>query len=282
MTLEDITNKANQMVGTDLDKRHGALWLLLEFLNIDNTTYHMHKNSSIPKEQCNKYFKMLNLYIEDNIPVQYIIGHSYFYGRRFVVSKDTLIPRSETEYLVENVLSLKEKYFSDQTLDILDMGTGSGAIGITLKLESKDDNLILSDISEEALKVAHENKKIYDVDVEIVKSDWFNNINRKFDIIVANPPYVSDEFLIDDLVSKEPKEALFGGTDGLDPYRIILKNASKYIKNKAIIAFEHGYDHKKALKELSLKNFPESLIIQKKDLGKRDRYTFVIIGDENE
>lgn len=282
MTLKDVINKAYLLIGDDLDKRHASMWLFLEYLGIDNSTYYLHQDSTIDNDDKDGYFKLLDRYINENIPVQYLIGHSYFYGRKFNVSKDTLIPRSETDYLVKTTLDLIYKQFGEKELRILDLGTGSGAIGITLKLERPSDDITISDISVNALTMAKKNASKHNVIVDIIHSSWFDNIEGEFDVIVANPPYVSSDYEVDQLVAKEPNEALYGGSDGLDPYRIILKEAKNYLKDKSIIAFEHGYDHKEPLNALAKIHFPNDVIIQKQDLGKRDRYTFIIRGDNDE
>lgn len=279
MTLEQVVNKANDLIGKDLDKRHSALWLLLEFLEMDNASYHLHLRSNINDAKTSEYFKLLNKYLIDKIPVQYVIGHSYFYNRKFIVNKHTLIPRSETDFLVEKVLKLIDKHFNNNVINILDLGTGTGAIGITLKLERPNNNVTISDISSNALKVAKANAKEYNVLVEVVESSWFDNISGPFNVIVANPPYVANDFLVEEIVAKEPHEALYGGIDGLDPYRIILREAKGYLTPNSIIALEHGYDHREALNDLAINYFPNSTIIQEKDLGNRDRYTFIIIGE---
>ncbi|HHW79809.1 MAG TPA: peptide chain release factor N(5)-glutamine methyltransferase [Acholeplasmataceae bacterium] len=280
MTYEQAVLKA-QSLTNDLDKKHSLLWLFIELLEIDHSTYYMNLNENLNDDMSHHYFKLVNKYLDDLIPVQYLVGHSYFYGRKFYVNDNTLIPRSETEMLVLDTIDLIKERFLNKKINVLDLATGTGCIGITLKLELNVD-MTISDISEKALDVARKNVNKHDLDIKIIKSDWFGNINDKFDVIIANPPYIPISQDVMDIVNKEPSSALYSGIHGLDSYQEILKDAKKYLNENAIIAFEHGYDQKDALYKLAKKHFKDALIIQKKDLANLDRYTYIICGDKNE
>ena len=191
-----------------------------------------------------------------NYPVQYIVGNVDFYGYTYKVNKNTLIPRFETEELVENTIKLIKERFNTP-VDILDIGTGTGCIGITLKQELNDVNVTISDISKKALRVAKENKK--DLDINIIHSDLLNNIHDKYDVIISNPPYISHEENIMDLVkNNEPHLALYADDNGLYCYEEILKTCKKNLKDNFLIAFEIGETQKDEITHLASPVFSPS------------------------
>ena len=169
-------------------------------------------------------------------PVQYIIGNVDFYGNKIIVNKDVLIPRFETELLVEKTIRyIKNRY--DSKIDILDIGTGSGAIAITLDKEV-NCNVDAIDISSEALEVAKENNKLNGTNVNMFISDVFGNVSKKYDVIISNPPYISnDEEIMDIVKNNEPHIALYADMDGLYFYDKILRECKKYLNDNFIIAF---------------------------------------------
>ena len=227
----------------------------------------------------------LRKYVKENIeeaierykngePIQYIIGDVNFYGNTIKVNKNVLIPRFETEELVEKTIKkIKNKF--DKKINILDLCTGSGCIAITLKKEL-NSNITATDISSDALAVAKENIKLNNVDINLIHSDLFNNINDKFDCIVSNPPYISYDEEIDELVKKnEPDIALYAPNNGLYYYEEILKNVKKYLNDKFIIAFEIGYKQGNDLVEITNKYLDNVNISVEKDLQGRDRFLFI-------
>ena len=175
--------------------------------------------------------------LENNYPVQYIIGYVDFYGLKIFVNENTLIPRYETEYLVEKTLNLIKKY-KLENINILDLCTGSGAIGLTLKSMLPKSKVTLSDISVSALKVAKQNKENLSLDVNIIESDLFSNIHEKYDVIITNPPYVMTTEPLPPTVLKEPHQALYSGEKGINHIEQILKNIKNYLNEKYIIAME--------------------------------------------
>lgn len=225
------------------------------------------------KKIIKKYKKMLN----SDLPLAYLINESYFYGNRFYVNKNVLIPRPETEILVEETYNLINKYFSDK-VKICDIGTGSGVIGITLKKLNNNFDVTCIDISKKALKIAKKNSKNLNTCINFIYSDMLKNVNNKYDVIISNPPYIKNNTKeIEDIVKKyEPSVALFGGDDGLKYYKEILKNCKNNLNKKSIIAFEIGCDLKKDIICLSEKYFPQSTIICKKDYNNLDRYIFIL------
>ena len=180
-----------------------------------------------------KYEDGINL-LGQGIPVQYIVGNVDFYGNTINVNKNVLIPRFETELLVEKTIKYINKYFS-RSVDILDIGTGSGCIAITLNMEIKS-NVDAVDISDEALSVAIENNKLNNTNVNFYISDVFSNVNKKYDVIISNPPYIAyDEEIMDIVHSNEPHLALYADDNGLYFYDKILRECKDYLNDKFII-----------------------------------------------
>ncbi|MFC7391871.1 peptide chain release factor N(5)-glutamine methyltransferase [Scopulibacillus cellulosilyticus] len=219
------------------------------------------------------------------MPVQYIIGYEWFYGRKFKVSPDVLIPRPETEELVQTVLKMAEAQFpKGMTLKVCDIGTGSGAIAVSLALENIDMDVYAVDISKEALAVAKENAKNLSADVHFVNGSFLEPFlgNQTFDIIVSNPPYITEKELIGlETVVKdyEPVLALSGGADGLDCYREIIRQIPQAAASKLILAFEIGFEQGGPLSELLTSAFGSrlrSLSVQK-DINGKDRMVFAVI-----
>ena len=208
-------------------------------------------------------------------PVQYIIGNVDFYGNKIIVNKDVLIPRFETELLVEKTIKyIKNKY--DNKIDILDIGTGSGAIAITLDKEV-NCNVDAIDISSEALEVAKENNKLNGTNVNMFISDVFGNVSKKYDVIISNPPYISnDEEIMDIVKNNEPHIALYADMDGLYFYDKILRESKKYLKDNFIIAFEIGYMEANDIVEIANKYLDNISISVEKDYSDRDRFIFIM------
>ena len=214
--------------------------------------------------------------LEKGYPVQYIVGNVNFYGNFIKVNKDVLIPRFETELLVQKTIKYIENFF-DKEIKILDIGTGSGAIAISLKKEVKS-KIDAVDISKKALKTAKENAKINNVDIDFYQSDVFSKVNEKYDVIISNPPYISEDEEIENIVkNNEPSIALFAKNNGLEFYQKILKDAKKHINKKALIAFEIGRHQAKEIKAIAKQYFPKSKIKIEKDFPGEDRFLFVFI-----
>lgn len=206
-------------------------------------------------------------------PIQYILNNQVFYGYNFYVDENVLIPQPDTECLVEEVINIAEKF--SEKIKILDMCTGSGAIAISLR-KNINATIFASDISDEALDIARKNTTINQTEITFIKSNMFENIKDKFDIIVSNPPYIETDVIptLSEEVKNEPKLALDGGKDGLDFYRILAKESGEYLNDNGILAVEIGYDQKEAVIKLFEENGFVN-IYSKKDFGSNDR---IIIG----
>lgn len=213
-------------------------------------------------------------------PIQYINGKENFFSRDFIVNENVLIPRYETEELVENILYKIDDYFDDySSIDLCDVGTGSGAIAITLALEEPKLNVVATDISEEALEVAKANASELDAQVTFYQGDMLEPLidrQQKFDIFVSNPPYISQDQEIESVVKdNEPHVALFGGNDGLYFYRKIFKDVRHVLKDRALLAFEIGFDQRELMSQAVEQYFPGIPYEIIKDINGKDRMLFI-------
>ncbi|WP_314989053.1 peptide chain release factor N(5)-glutamine methyltransferase [uncultured Gemella sp.] len=250
-----------------------ARFLLMYMLDENAQQLTNNISEQLSKEKEELYFSLIDKHIKENVPLSHLAGFEYFYDRKFKVTKDVLSPRMETEELIYKVIEYI-KSINKNNIKILDLCTGSGIIGITLRkeLESKSLEVVASDISEEALKVAKENAIINEAEVKFIQSDIFENINEKFDIIVSNPPYIaySDKITMEDnVLNYDPHLALFAEEDGMYFYREIVENAKEYLNHDGMIFFEIGYDQREKI--LKLANDNEFKAEVYKDINGRDR-----------
>ena len=215
--------------------------------------------------------------LESGIPVQYIVGNTNFYGYDFKVNRNTLIPRFETELLVEKTYNYIKKYFNKDNIKILDIGTGSGCIAITLNKLLNSCDITGIDISSEALEVAKENNIINNTNVKFIESDIFSNVSDKYDVIISNPPYISyDDIEVMDIVkNNEPHLALYAKDNGLYFYDKIIKDSSKYLNDKFIMAFEIGYKQGKDITKIVNKYYKDINMSVEKDYSGSDRFVFI-------
>ncbi len=206
-------------------------------------------------------------------PVAHLTGSREFWSLDFSVDNSTLIPRPETETLVEYLL---DNFASRENLKLLDMGTGTGAIAISIAKEKPDWEIVASDISEQALKLARQNSSHHDTDnVSLIQSDWFENIDQgNFDIIISNPPYIAsnDHHLTQGDVRFEPESALSSGATGMDDIEHICSHAKEYLLKNGWLIVEHGYNQKQLVADCFSRNgFTE--ITQQQDLSGHTRMT---------
>ncbi len=278
--LREVSKKAVQH-----DKEEEAIkLLLLELSGLAPHAFYLALKEEVDAAFVQSFTKKADDYIFNHVPVQHILGYSYFYGHKFNVSDAVLIPRVETEQLVENILYYYDKYFQNQNLNLIDLGTGSGCIGLSLAKEEPHLHVTVTDISEDALVVAKKNGKSLDVDVRYIASDWFSNVKGKFDMIISNPPYIPAAEDVQDIVKKEPSVALYGGDSGITFYEHILKHVKPFMKERCLIGFEHGYQQKEAILKLAHIHLPDAKVIQLKDMQGKDRFTFLgfkgVLSDE--
>lgn len=269
----------NEKYALDNGKEDTAVkLLLLHFSGLNSSELLFNIDQEMNEDAYQNFLYGVDKYITKNIPVQHIIGTEYFFGYEFIVNKHVLIPRFETEELVANMLLLYDDVFDGMEVDLVDIGTGSGCLAITLDKEEKNMRVTATDISNEALAVARENNQKLKANVTFLQGDMLEPLKgKKFDIIISNPPYIPNEEYVDSLVKEnEPHVALFGGEDGLDFYKEIINGADTLLNDKFIIGFEHAYNKAKEIKELIRQAFDDVEIIQLKDLQGKDRMTFAI------
>lgn len=180
-------------------------------------------------------------------PLAYLVGEQEFYGRRFLVTPAVLVPRPETELLVDTALGILEK---KPAARVLELGTGSGCIAITLRLARPDIFLAASDISPEALAVARANSVRLGAPVNLLAGDWFSPLRGAFDLIVSNPPYIAAQDTHLAALRFEPRGALTDGADGLDALRHIVSGAARFLAPGGTLLVEHGYDQGAAVRSL--------------------------------
>ena len=213
--------------------------------------------------------------LEQGEPIQYIVGNVDFYHSNIKVTIDVLIPRFETEGLVDNLIKLIKNETNYHPLKILEIGTGSGCIAITLSKEL-DTTVDALDISIDAINVAKQNAKENNIDINFIHKDMSTYTEKRYDVIISNPPYIRyDEDIMDIVKDNEPHLALFAGDDGLDCYRNILNNVKEHLKEKYLITFEIGYTQANDIKTLTQQVLPEATIEVKKDLSEKDRMIFI-------
>ncbi len=270
MTVEELI-----VYGKSKTSSAHAKMLLASFLEVNSFELLTILDKKVD-ENIEKLYKNSLEALKENKPIQYVIGNVNFYGIKFIVNKNVLIPRFETEELVEQVVEYAQSLNKDK-IKILDLGCGSGAIGLTLKSILKDSLVTLVDISKKALEVARLNANNLNLDVTFIESDWFSNLEiTKYDIIVSNPPYIRNDESIEEIVkNNEPALALYGGQDGLDSYKKILAGIEPYLNEEYLIAFEIGESQKEEITNLVTKNLPSTIVTCKKDLYGRNRMIFV-------
>lgn len=268
MKVNDVL-KRNDGINTEKKKL-----ALMQVLSLSSAEVSLHLDKNLSFYNYIKYLFIVKRLVK-GVPIQYISHKAYFYNRWFRVNKHTLIPRVETEYLVNDAKMIIDKYFSS-SVKILDIGTGSGVIAITLAESSDKYFVTATDISRKALKVAksNDNKSL----VKFVHTDLYSSIDDKFDVVISNPPYIRNDSLLvsPEVLKYEPHFALYGGDDGLLFYRRIFSDIKRIVNDRNIICFETGEEQNDLIEEIALGYFPNAKIIKKNDLNGFNRYIFII------
>lgn len=273
MKIKEILNFGEQRLSkvSDAPKREIEL-LVMNVINCKKIDLILNLNQELKKMHEIEINKLIEMRLT-GLPLQYIIGTQEFMGLEFIVTEDVLIPRQDTEILVEKIIS---EYEGQSNLRVLDIGTGSGAISISLAKFLNDAKIISIDISEKALEVAKINAKKNKVDhrITFIQSDLFENLADEdfFDIIVSNPPYIPSKDILKlqtEVKKFEPMLALDGGEDGLDYYREITHKSINYLKYNGLLAYEIGYNQGIDVSNMLRSNFHDIEII--KDLQEHDR-----------
>lgn len=206
---------------------------------------------------------------------QYIIGNVNFYGYKINVNSHVLIPRFETEELVYKTINYIKSYF-ENPITIVDLGTGSGCIAITLKKQLLNSKISAVDVSKEALEIAKKNAELNETDIDFKLGNMLEPLNKKYDCIISNPPYIAlNECVMDIVKNNEPNLALYAKNNGLEFYEQILKGAGNVLNQRSLIAFEIGETQGKEIENIAKTYFPESTIEIEKDMQHRDRFVFI-------
>lgn len=274
MTVDELLVYGKQYIHKDLSKL-----LLSDMINKNALELLNYLDLEVNNEISEKYKRAVEA-IRNNKPIQYVLNKVNFYGLELYVDERCLIPRFETEELVEKTLEVINNNFDK--VSIVDLGCGSGAIGLTIKNKLPSSEVDLIDISEDALEVSKINKDKHKLDVAIIHNDMLKNINKKYDVIISNPPYIKENEEIEDIVkNNEPHNALYAGLDGLKFYEEILEDIKDNIKEKYLITFEIGSDQKEDLEVLATKYLPDSKYKCYKDMQGRDRIFLIASKDVN-
>lgn len=227
--------------------------ILLHFIEKDLSWLYANMDLKIENDFLEQYLYLIEKYVA-GYPLQYIVCYEYFYGNKFFVDDRVLIPRSETEELVNYVFEYSKNIFHNDKLSVLDLGTGSGVIAISIALKKPQWKVVASDISVPALEVAKINGKSHNLkNIKFIESDLFSNLkNHKFNIIISNPPYIdqtSDTYIISNL-KHEPQSALFAKENGFLLYKLIFQQCANFLSKPFLLAFEFGFDQKEKLEIL--------------------------------
>ncbi len=272
MTIKEAITKGMIMLkSNNIDSPKLKARLLLQYI-LDKPRQYIivYDNKEIDKKQQWEYFVNIEK-ITKGIPLQHITHKQEFMKMDFFVNEDVLIPRQDTEILVEEVIKIAKKKNRPK---ILDLCTGSGAIAISLKKFVPNSDVYAVDISEKALEIARKNARKLEADVKFIKSNLFENLKKeKFDIIVSNPPYIKREDIMNlsEEVKNEPQIALDGGIDGLDFYKKISEQAIEYLKLDSYLCFEIGYNQKNEVIQIIENKHIYKNVYSKKDLYGNDR-----------
>lgn len=251
-----------------------AKMLLANLLGYDTLELLNHLDEKVEDEKIKKYKDAIEKVIKKE-PIQYVIGNVNFFGNEFDVNENVLIPRFETEELVDRVINFIEKNFYDAR-NLIDLGCGSGVIGITIAKKFPYLEVTCLDISDKALETTKKNAVKLNVNINVIKGDMLDNVDSKFDIIVSNPPYIKENEEIEDIVkNNEPHLALYGGVDGLFYYKKILKRAKEVVNDKFLIAFEIGYTQRDDIILIAREYFKYETIETFKDMSGKDRIIFI-------
>jgi len=271
-TVTELLQKAEQSINCSDSARLDAEILFCDVMQFNRSRIYSHPEQIVPDDK-SVLFQSLIAQRQQGRPIAHLTGKKEFWSLQLAINEDTLIPRPETELLVETALQLVP---DDTTFNILDLGTGSGAIAIAIASERPNCKIVATDINTNALTIAKKNAETHQLkNIQFYLSNWYQNIpSQEFDLIVSNPPYIKedDEHLSQGDIRFEPELALVAGTDGMQAINIILENAKQYLASDAYLLIEHGYDQRSLVEEAFLKHdFKQLKTFQ--DLSGQDRIT---------
>lgn len=276
----EALNRASSYLLDNGREEAAARILLQHVLGISQAGLLASLRDDIGEEDKTSFWNMIEQHAE-GIPVQHLTGSEEFYGRRFTVNRDVLIPRPETEELIEETLELVNEYITNPSPSIADVGTGSGIIAITMKSEIPAAKVTATDISEAALVVARKNAENLGVEIDFRLGDLLAPLkNVKWDVILSNPPYIAHseaESMSDTVKDYEPHSALFAEQEGLELYKRMMEDLPDLLNKPGIVGFEIGQAQGNAVEKMLNETFPAAKTYIKKDINKNDRMAFCII-----
>lgn len=274
LTYYEVLDRASSFLSELNHSSFVAEWLMRERLDWSKTELVMQYRNVMPVSELKQFERDFEEFLK-GLPMQQIIGHEWFYNRKFKVTEDTLIPRPETEEWLEQVLT----DLPQEPLTVVDIGTGTGIIGLTVKLERPADDVTITDISKEALDVAKENAQVLGAEVTAELGDLFDPlVGKKFDVIISNPPYISEaeiNVMDQSVLDYEPKSALFADEDGLAIYKRMAESIEKYLKPNGRIYLEIGYQQGDSVSRLFKNAFPDAKVTIWQDFNQLDRVVAV-------
>ena len=258
---------------------------LVELSQRERWNLYLHYEEEMPEELAPEFEAGMARILNDE-PMAHVLGYSWFYGYRIPVNEDVLIPRPETEELCAYTLARIDRNFPEGTVMCADIGTGSGAIAITLCKEELRVSMIATDISEEALAMARKAAALNDAEIRFLSGDMLKPLMEqgiRLDVLVCNPPYIPDDETMErSVVDFEPHVALFGGSDGLKFYREVFRDCHAVLKEKAFMAFEMGWNQREAMSALVEETLPGVPYEILKDMNGKDRMLFVYFNCEKQ
>lgn len=276
MKIQEMISFANiQLQNTDKELE-AIKFLMCERLHMSHSTLYINYDQKIEPKVEKKLLKEIKLFINKNVPIQYILGYTYFFGLKIGVNKHVLIPRFETEELVEKAL---EYIPLDAQYRIIDVGTGSGAIALAIKSNRTKCSIVGVDIVKKTLKQARKNAHDLNLEVTFQESDvlsWAKDNSKTFDVIISNPPYIDIANPAEEIVHKnEPHIALYAEDKGLKIYKTILDESIDVLSEKGVILFEIPYDKAEDLKAYANQKLPTKEVIILKDMQNKDRIMII-------
>lgn len=277
-TILEAHNWASSFLAEHGREKNAARLLLQHELQLNYSELMMRMHEEMPSDHFKRFAEMVKQHAQ-SVPVQYIMGVEYFYGRAFQVNRSVLIPRPETEELVVGAKRRIEKIFGNiQNIRLADIGTGSGIIAITMKKECPSIEVTATDISEDALQTAKQNAELNDATIDFRLGDLTEPLSgQKWDVILSNPPYIAEDEkkeMSDVVLEHEPHIALFAEENGLILYRKICEKLPNLMNRPALIGFEIGYKQGQAVAELLQNAFHDGKVEIVKDINGKDRIVF--------
>ena len=254
---------------------------LVELTNQERYNLYVHYDEEMPEELAAQFDAGMKRILNQE-PMAHVLGYSWFYGYKFLVDGDVLIPRPETEELCARILACIDRFFPEGDVHCVDVGTGSGAIAVTVAKEEPRVIMDATDISVEALAKAKANAEANEASISFYAGDMLKPLiaeGKQYDVLICNPPYIpSNETMETSVVDFEPHVALFGGEDGLRFYRSVFADCRSVLKPRSFMAFEMGWNQREAMSRLVRETLPEAQFEIRKDMNGKDRMLFVYFG----